>query len=265
MTQRWRTALVTGASSGIGREIARQAAARGADVVLVARGEAALEGVAGEVRRDHGRTAEVLVADLGDRHDLARVEARVADPRHPVDLVVNNAGFGGSGPFTELDVDREEAEVRLNCLAVLRLSHAALSAMLPRARGGVLNVSSLAGFQALPTSVTYAATKAFVTSLTEGLHEEARGSGVHVTALCPGFVRSGFHRASDIGEDGQGRDLPEVAWMDAGTVARAGLDAVTRNRALCVPGAGYQVLAALSGALPRAVTRRVAGQVVRHT
>lgn len=265
MAGRWRTALVTGASSGIGREVAREAAARGADVVLVARREAELQDLAREVSLDHGRAAEVLVADLTAPADLHRVEARVTDAGRPVDLVVNNAGFGGSGRFHELDVDREEAEVRLNCVALLRLSHAALSAMVPRGRGGLLNVSSLAGFQALPTSATYAATKAFVTSLTEGLHEEARGTGVHVSALCPGFVRTGFHQASQIGEDGRGRDLPEAVYMDAGTVARAALDGVTRNRAVVVPGRSYRALAGLSSVLPRAITRRVAGHLVVRT
>jgi len=263
--RRWRTALVTGASSGIGRQIALQVARRGADVVLVARREAALEELAREVRAGTGRIAEVLVADLTGSADLARVEARVGDPDRLVDLVVNNAGLGGAGAFQELDLDREEAEVRLNCLAVLRLSHAALSAMLPRGRGGLLNVSSLAGFQALPTSATYGASKAFVTSLTEALHEEARGTGVHVTALCPGFVRTGFHRASDIGEDGRGRDLPAAVFMDAGAVAQAGLDAVTRNRTLCVPGAGYRTLAGLSALLPRAALRRLVGELAART
>lgn len=265
MGRRWRTALVTGASSGIGREIALRAARRGADVVLVARREAALEEVARDVRAGTGRAAEVLVADLTAPADLARVEARVRDPDRPVDLVVNSAGHGGSGAFHQLDLDREDGEVRLNCLAVLRLSHAALAAMLPRGRGGLLNVSSLAGFQALPTSATYGATKAFVTSLTEALHAEARGTGVHVTALCPGFVRTGFHRASDIGDDGRGRDLPAAVFLDAGAVARAGLDAVTRNRALSVPGVGYRALVGLSGLLPRAVLRRLVGELAGRT
>jgi short-subunit dehydrogenase len=257
---RWERVLVTGASSGIGREIARQAAARGAAVVAVARREERLRSLAEEVGRRHGRQVEVLVADLRDPGDLARVERRVADPARPVDLVVNNAGFGGSGRFHELPVDREDAEVRLNVLALLRLSHAALAAMVPRGRGGLLNVSSVAGFQPLPRQATYSATKAFVTTFTEALHGEAREAGVCVTALCPGFTRTEFQSRSGV----ERRELPSFVWLSAEAVARAGLDAVTRNQAVCVPGLGYRALVATEGLLPRGVLRKAVGAVVRR-
>jgi uncharacterized protein len=253
--ERWTSALVTGASSGIGREIARQVAARGADLVVVARRGDALATLAQQVRSRYGRTVEVLVADLIDPADLARVEDRIADPARPVDLVVNNAGFGGSGRFSEMPIDREDAEVRLNVLAVLRLSHAALATMVPRGCGGLLNVGSLAGFQPLPGSATYAATKAFVQSLTESLHEEVRGTGVHVTVLSPGFTRTSFLGAADVGN----RRLPGFVLTDAAMVAQAGLDAVGRNEAVCVPGLAYRAAGAMSGVLPRGLLRRITG------
>jgi short-subunit dehydrogenase len=251
----WRSALVTGASSGIGRELARQVAGRGADVTLVARRAERLEDLAAELRGRHGVDVEVLVADLGDESGVRAVEERIADPERPVDLVVNNAGLGSQGTFHALPLDHAEAEVRLNALAVLRLSHAALAAMVPRGRGGLLNVSSLSGFQPLPGTASYAATKAFVTSLSQSLHEEVRASGVHVTVLCPGFTRTEFHSAGAIERSG----LPARAWLSAASVARAGLDAVTRNQAVCIPGAGYRALILAAGLLPRGVLRRVTG------
>ncbi len=256
----WRTALVTGASSGIGREIALQVAERGADVVVVARREDELRALAGEIRSRHGRTVEVLPADLTERADLSAVERRVADEDRPVDLVVNNAGVGSSGVFHELSVDRADAQVRLNVLAVMRLSHAALAAMVPRRRGGLLNVSSLSGFQPLPRIATYSAGKAFVTTFSEALHEEARPHGVHVTVLCPGFTRTRFQ-----GSAGADRSaIPDFAWLSASAVARAGLDAVTHNDALCIPALGYRALAVGGRLLPRGALRRATAFVTQR-
>lgn len=245
---RWRTALVTGASSGIGRECARLLAGRGLDVVAVARRRAELEALADEVG-----SVEVLTADLTEPADLRAVERRIGDPQRPIDLVVNNAGTGGHGVFQELAIDRQEAQVRLNVLAVMRLSHAALAAMVPRGRGGLLNVSSVASFQPLPGTATYAAGKAFVTSLSEALHEQVRGSGVHVTALCPGFTRTEFHGAGGVDRDG----IPGFAWLSAADVAAAGLTAVARNQAVCIPGWGYRALVAGERLMPRAALRRL--------
>ena len=139
----------------------------------------------------------MLVADLATDAGQAAVVDRIADDERPIDLVVNNAGFGTSGAFHELDPDRLAEEIEVNVAALTRLSHAALSVMMPRGRGWLLNVSSVASFQPAPQLAVYAATKAYVTSLTESLHEEARGSGVHVTALCPGLTRTEFQRVSN--------------------------------------------------------------------
>lgn len=259
MAGRRRTALVTGASSGIGREFARQLAARDKDLVVVARRRENLEEVGRDLRERHGIEVEVLPADLTDQADLSTVEERLADRLRPVDLLVSNAGFGTYGPFQELDPDREDAEIRLNVLAVTRLAHAAVPSMLERGRGAICNVSSVAGFQPVPYNATYAATKAFVTSFSQSLHEELRGSGVQVLALCPGFVRTEFHEVADIDRT----MVPAAAWLQAPDVVSTALAALARGEALCVPGLAYKLLAASTHLAPRSLVRRVAGAVTR--
>ena len=185
--------MITGASVGIGEQFARQLSERGHDVVLVARHAGRLDALAKEIEARDGAHAEVLAADLTDADQLATVEARV----RTVDLLVNNAGFGTFGPFHTLDVDIETREINLNIIALVRLTHAAAAAMVERGRGGILNVSSLAGFQPGPSNATYSATKAFVTSFTEAVHEELKGTGVSVTALCPGFTHTEFQERAN--------------------------------------------------------------------
>lgn len=251
----WSRALVTGASSGIGTVLARQLAADGSDLVVVARSEDALDELAVELRDAHGVDVEVLPADLTDRDGLATVEARLQDVARPVDLLVNNAGFGTTGPFVAQDADAEDLEVRLNVAAVVRLTHAALPGMQARGRGGILNVSSIAGFQPIPNMAVYAATKAFVTSFTEAVHEELAGTGVHVTALCPGFTRTNFVDNAGAGDDAS--RIPEFIWMEPEPVAAAGLRAVAANRATVVPGLQYKLSTGASRVMPSAITRRV--------
>ena len=185
------SALITGASSGIGEVMARKLAGEGVSVVVVARRADRLQAIA-----DEFDGVEVLVADLLTAKGQKAVAKRIASTAKPIDLVVNNAGFGNNGVFAELDVDRLADEVELNVGALTRLSHAALATMVPRGSGWLLNVSSVASFQPAPQLAVYAATKAYVTSLTESLHEEARGSGVHVTALCPGLTKTEFNRSA---------------------------------------------------------------------
>jgi uncharacterized protein len=254
----WRTALVTGASSGIGEAMARLLAERRRDLVLVARRRERLEALAVELRSRHGVEVELLVADLTDPGRLAAVEARVAEEDRPIDLLVNNAGFGDGGRFWERDRDRQAALVDVHVTAPLRLTHAALGAMVPRGRGGVLNVSSMTAFAPIATTATYAAAKAFLSSLSEALHEELRGTGVHMTALCPGFTRTEFQAREEQ------EVLPDLVWMTAEDVARAGLDAVTRNQAVCVPGAGYRALAAGSRLLPHGAVRRLTAEAAKR-
>ena len=244
-------ALVTGASSGIGYEMSVQLATSGVRVIAAARRRDRLEELARQFKN-----VEVLVADLTTDSGLATVEARILDASAtPIDLVVNNAGFGSSGLMHEVDADRLSREVQLNVGALTRLSHAAIRAMVPRGRGYLLNVSSVASFQASPKLAVYSATKAYVTSLTEALHEEMRGTGVRVTALCPGLTRTEFQSISST--ENYSRDFPSFAWLDVTDVARAGLRDVARGRVLSVPGLLYKVLVAVSDLAPRFLVRRI--------
>jgi uncharacterized protein len=226
--------------------------------VVVARRRDRLEALAEELHAAHGVEVEVLVADVTGPEDLAVVEDRLRAGNPPVDLLVNNAGIGGHGPFTELPIDRQENQIRLNVLAPVRLTHAALERMVPLGRGGVLNVSSISGMQPMPFVATYAATKAYLTQFSHSVHEEVRRHGVTVTALLPGFTRTEFHDAAEMSRSG----VPGPAWMRAEVVARAGLEAVARGRAQCIPGLGYRVLSSISAVTPWAVSRRALAAVL---
>ena len=224
---RWDLALVTGASSGIGDAVARRLAAEGTDLVLVARDRERLEQLAAELRAAHGVTVEVLDADLSAPVSRAAVEKRLVDGERPVDLLVNNAGFGTTGDFASLPIGREEQEVQVNVLAVMRLTSAALGPMLERRRGAVVNLSSMAALHPTPSTATYGATKAFVTSFSEALHEELAGTGVTVTAVLPGFTRTEFQeRANWTAHD----SVPAGAWLSPEQVATEALDAAAAGR-----------------------------------
>lgn len=251
----FRTALVTGASSGIGEHFVHRLAAGGVAPVVVARRGDRLAELA---ERYPG--TEVLVADLATRDGQQAVAARLTDGP-PIDLVVNNAGFGTSGAFERLDIDRLTREIEVNAVALTRLSHAALATMLPRRRGWLLNVSSMASFQAAPRLAVYAATKAYVTSLSESLHEEARRHGVHVTALCPGLTRTEFQQVSS--SRAEVATFPRPLWTSPDAVARAGLRDVAAGKALSVPGALYTAIAAIAAVTPRRVLRRASSLIER--
>lgn len=250
------SALVTGASSGIGEVMADLLGRAGVRTVVVARRADRLEEIA--ARHDG---VEVLAADLTTADGQAAVAERIASPDRPIDLVVNNAGFGTNGTFHELDADRLDREVQLNVAALTRLSHAALATMVPRRRGWLLNVSSIAGFQAAPQLAVYAATKAYVTSLTESLHEEVAGTGVKVSALCPGLTRTEFQRVSNT--DHYADTFPGFVWSTADDVAAAGLVGVAKGRTLIVPGVLNKGVATVSGVTPRGLARRLSGLVQR--
>lgn len=250
-------ALVTGASSGIGESIAHKLGKAGVGMVLVARRKDRLEAIASQYPN-----VEVLAADLTTDAGLGAVLERLRDTTRPViDLVVNNAGFGTSGPFVAADPERLSREIALNITALTRISHEAVRLMQPRGRGYLLNVSSIASFQPGPDLAVYSATKAFVTSLTEALHEELRGSGIRVTALCPGLTHTEFQSISNT--SGLESSFPEFAWMSADDVARDGLRAVADGKAICVPGVVNKSLATVSTFTPRGLARRIAGLVTR--
>lgn len=256
----WRSALVTGASSGIGAEIARRLAQRGVgELVLVARRTERLAKIASELSSAHGTEVETLTADLGADEGRTRVEQRLAETDRPVDLLVNNAGLGTGGRFTDVDIDAFDHQVQVNVVAAMRLMHAALGPMASRGSGAVMNISSVAAWQALPGSSVYSAGKAFVLQLGEAVHGELRGTGVTVTGVCPGFTRTEFHDAMTGEEDT--RAIPGFAWMQAGAVVDAAIDATAAGKAVCVPGLGYRVLATISDVAPRGPRRWVVAKL----
>jgi hypothetical protein len=233
-------------------------AADGTGLIVVARRRERLEALAAELSAARGVSVEVMVADVTDPAQLARVEDRLRSPGGPpVDLLVNNAGMGAQGAFADIPLQWQDGQIRLNVLAPVRLAHVALEGMLERGQGGILNVSSIAGLQPIPGIATYAATKAYLSSFSHALHEEVRDKGVAVTVLLPGFTRTEFHVAAGISR----AIVPGPAWMDADTVARAGLRAVGRGRAQCTPGLGYRVLGGISAVTPWSVSRRVLAAV----
>lgn len=243
------TALVTGASAGIGAQFARQLAARGDDLVLVARDAARLEALADSLRQTCGVDVEVLAADLADRDQLQRVADRLGRPDAPVDLLVNNAGFGLASGFVEGDLAEEERALDVMCRAVLVLCHAAGRAMGARGHGAILNVSSVAGFTA---AGTYAAAKAWVTTFSQALAVELAPRGVTVTALCPGFTHTEFHDRAHLNMS----RLPEAAWLDADDVVETALADLRRGRTVSVPGAQYKALVGLLHVLPAGLVTR---------
>jgi short-subunit dehydrogenase len=256
VTATWDTGLVTGASAGIGRALARQLAEQGTALVVVARDRDRLEGLAADLPVD----VEVLVADLAAPEELAVVEARVADRDRPVDLLVNNAGFGTYGDLADLDVDGETDEIAVNVTAVVRLTHAALRAMRPRGRGAVMNMASVAGLQATPGNATYGASKAFVASFGEAVAGELAGTGVTLTTVLPGFTRTEFQERAGI----EGRQIPGVAWMSAEDVAAQALAATRAGKSWLVPGLLNKALVAAATPVPRTLRRRLAARAARR-
>jgi hypothetical protein len=242
-------ALVTGATAGLGLGFSDALAARGHDLVLVARDRGRLEEVAAGLVERHGAAAEVVVADLSDRAQLRTVEQRLTDPARPVDLLVNNAGFGLRGAFLDNDVEAEQAMLDVLVTAVLRLSHAALGSMVARGSGGVINVSSVAGW--LPRG-TYSAAKAYVTQLSVWADLTYRDRGVRAMALCPGFVRTEFHPRMDVGRE----SVPSWLWLDVDAVVAEALRDFDRGRTVSVPDVRYKVLAVAARVVPARVQAR---------
>jgi uncharacterized protein len=245
------TALVTGPTAGIGRAFADAYAGRGFDLVLVSRDAERLERVAAEVGAAYGVECEVFPADLADLDDVARVEARIADAQRPVEAVVNNAGYGIARWFQDTSVEEEQRSLDVLVRAPLRLSHAAVQAMLPRGSGEILNVSSVAGF--LPRG-TYGAHKAWVTSFTEWLNLTYRTKGIRATALCPGFVRTEFHTRGDMDMS----SVPRWMWLDAESLVAQAMRDLAAGKAISIPSKRYAVLARVSRLAPRRIVARMA-------
>lgn len=241
--------LVTGASSGLGAEFARQCIQRGEEVVLAARRRERLESLAGEL----GRTAHVIEADLAAPGAASRLLAEVDAKGLHVATLINNAGLGLTGLFADLPLDRQRGMIELNVTALVELTHAVLPAMRARRSGGILNLASTGAFQAGPRIAVYFASKAFVLSFTEALHQELKGSGVRVTALCPGPTDTEFG-----GLAGFKRNQLKIFIGAPGPVVRAGLRGLDRNQAIVIPGLMNKVTAQSNRVIPRAVMRRIA-------
>jgi short-subunit dehydrogenase len=242
------TALVTGATSGLGLEFAWQLATARHDLVVVARDAARLEALAVQLRAAAGVGVEVLPADLSVREDLERVAERLRATEHPVGLLVNNAGFGLGTGFVDSDVKDQERALDVMVRAVLVLSHAAAGQMRARGRGAILNVSSIASLLA---SGTYSAHKAWVRTFTEGLSTELQGTGVSATVVCPGLVRTEFHERAGIDLEA----APEGLWLRADRVAAEALAAVRRGSVINTPSKRYRVVAGTIRTLPRSAVR----------
>lgn len=247
-----RTAVVTGASSGIGAEIARHLARRGHGVTLVARSVGKLEALAEELRGE-GVRVEVVPADLTDRRARAGLLAEVEARGLTVDVLVNNAGLSTLGPVAASDPEAEMAMVELDVVAVVDLCSRFLPGMVARGRGGVLNVASTAAFQPLPGQAGYGAGKVFVLSYTQSLAGELKGTGVTATTLCPGPVETGFGERAGFSDEEAKAALPPVMWVSAAEVARAGVEGLDKGRLVVIPGTANRVAAALSQVTPRSL------------
>ena len=238
-----RIALVTGATAGIGRSFAHQLAQRDHDLVIVANDSARLDAEAAQLRGLYGIEVETIAADLTNRDQLAVVEGRLADIDRPIDLLVNNAGFGLKGRFLDNPLEDEQALLDILVVAVMRLSHVGLSAMAARGQGGLINVASVAAF--LPRG-SYGAAKSWVRSFGEWASAEYRDQGITVTTLCPGFTRTDFHAKMDVGAD----SAPESMWLEPDDLVHQALLDHDDRKALSVPGTPYKMIVAFSRLVP---------------
>ncbi|MFG3100321.1 SDR family NAD(P)-dependent oxidoreductase [Streptomyces sp. NPDC048182] len=250
------TALITGSTAGIGAAFARRLAADGHDLVLVARNTERLREQATELHDRHGVEVEVLAADLADDTGIEAVAARLGETRRPVDLLINNAGFGNKGRYLEVPMADELRMLKVHCEAVLRLTSAAAEAMRGRGRGGVVNVASVAAF--VPRG-TYGASKAWVVQFTQGAARDLAGSGVRLMALCPGFVRTEFHERAGMGTD----SIPGWMWLDADKVAAAALTDLSRGKTVSIPDPRYKALMGAAKLVPRGLLGGISSRTGR--
>jgi short-subunit dehydrogenase len=245
------TALVTGASSGIGAAIARELAGRGHALTLVARREERLRSLATELADEHGTDVEVIACDLADPAERERLHSQASARGRWVEILVNNAGFGSRGDFVSSDRARQVEMVRTNVEAVVDLTGRFLPGMVRRGRGTILNVASVAAFQPIPGTAVYAASKSFVLSFSEAIRTELRGTGVGVTAVCPGPIKTEFTDAAGMG--GVEDTTPGLIWMTAEDLARHAVNGAERGRRVVVPGGLNQATALAGQHSPRAV------------
>jgi len=253
------TALITGGTSGIGAAFARAVAARGDDLVLVARKADRLSEMASELKERYAVSVEMIVADLAVRDEVIRITERLTSIEQPIDMLINNAGFGIRAKLTDLDTSPHEHGIDVMIRAVLMLGGAAGRAMRERGAGTIINVSSTAGFVAMGS---YSAIKSWVTAYTESLANELHGTGVKVTALCPGWVRTEFHERANINIG----SIPDPLWLDADRVVTECLDDAAAGKVISIPTKRYKVLITICEHLPHRVVRAVSRGLIsgRH-
>jgi len=262
VTTRAPTALITGASSGIGESLARCFAQAGHDLVLVARSAGKLDELATELAAAHGVKVWAEPRDLADPQAAAALAAALRRKRRPIDVLVNNAGVLAQGPFSAMKPSAHQQMIALNIAGLTALLGEFVPAMVERGHGRVLNVASIAAFQPVPTLATYAATKAYVLSLTESLAEELKGTGVTITALCPGVTATNMLTAAR-GANAKLGQLPGFLIGDVDDVARQGFDACMKGDAICVPGVVNRAAMIASRSTPKWLVRRIGGIVGR--
>ena len=252
------TALVTGATSGIGAAFASRLAREGNDLVLVARDTERLQTKAKELREAHNIDVEIITADLATSEGLSQVEARLRDNERPIEILINNAGLGMKGSFLENEPDAHDYMLDVNVRAVLRLCHAALSQMIERGHGDIINVASVAAYTpSFRSSATYSATKAFVITLTEGIAATTRRSGVRVSAVAPGFVRSEFHQRLGITM----KKLPKFMWLEPDFVVDVALREMRKRKVLSVPALPYKAIVFAGGIMAPNLLKKIATTV----
>jgi uncharacterized protein len=256
------TALVTGASSGIGAAIAAELASRGFSLILVARREERLQTLATELSSDHGVEVEVIACDLGDERERDRLQQELGGRGRAVEVLVNNAGFGHQADFARSPRERMVEMVRVNVEAVVDLTSRFIGPMAERGRGSVINIASTAAFQPLPGSAVYAASKSFVLSFSEAIRTELRGTGVTVTAVCPGPAKTEFTEVAGVG--GVEQRTPGAVWTSVEEIARQAVDGARRDKRVVVPGMLNRATALAGQHSPRAVALPLIGRVWRN-
>jgi len=253
--------LITGASSGIGKALAHQAATRKHDLVLVARRKDKLEEIAKELISRFGIDVEVITADLTNLDEIKTVEARILNGG--IDVLVNNAGFGSAGPFIELDINNELNEIDLNVRALVQLSHAGVKSMTDNDMGTIVNVSSIASYMPMTGNAVYGATKAFVTSFSHALREELSETGVNVMVVCPGMTSTEFFERSKWNAATKKSPYPNFMWQSSEQVAQSIFAGIDKQRTVVVPGFTNKIAAAFASSLPGSVTRKITAIVAK--
>lgn len=254
--------LVTGSSSGIGQAIAIQAAKEKYDLIVVARRLDKLNELKEELEKNFGVDVEVIEADLTDRDDIKKVVARLK--QNDIDVLVNNAGFGSSGPFSELDIDNELNEIDLNIRALVELTHGAAVSMVEKRSGFIVNISSVASYMPMVGNATYGASKAFVTSFSHAISQELKPAGVGVLLVCPGPTESEFFMRSNWIDAKKGHSsYPSIFFKDSDQVAKLVLNSIKKSRNVVIPGILNKILSGIVSSLPGSVTKKMTAVVAK--